>query len=117
MGYSFLVEYNKGKENKVANALSRRFEASEASTSDSLSEIEPYHAQLYLISCPCPTWLDVLKDGYGINSEYQKLFSDLAAPNPTLPHFSLQNGNLLYKGEVFLSSGSPLKPIGPSACS
>ena len=54
LGYSFLVEYKKGKENKAVDALSRRFEASKASTSDSLSEIEPYHAQLYLISCPCP---------------------------------------------------------------
>ena len=109
MGYSFLVEYKKGKENKVADALSKRFEASDASTFDPLSAIEPYHAQLYLISFPCPTWLDVIKDGYGTDLEYQRLFS--AAPNPTSPHFSLQNGILLYKGKVFLSSGSPLKPL------
>ena len=89
LGYSFLVEYKKGKENKAIDALSRRFEASDASTSDHLSAIKPYHAQLYLISFPCPTWLDVSKDGYGTDSEYQRLFSDLAAPNPTSPHFSL----------------------------
>lgn len=35
-GYSFLVEYKKGKENKAADALSRRLEVS-----DSLSKFEP----------------------------------------------------------------------------
>ena len=67
LGYSFLVEYKKGKENKAANALSRRLEASDTSA-DSLSKSTS--AQLFIIFFPCPTWLDVLKDSYKSNSEY-----------------------------------------------
>ena len=39
LGYSFLVEYKKGKENKVANALSRRLEGLD-DLSDDLSVVE-----------------------------------------------------------------------------
>lgn len=108
MGYSFLVEYKKGKENKAANALSRRLEASDTSA-DSLSDSTS--AQLFIISFPCPTWLDVLKDSYKSNSEYQQLLSALTDSDLSVPYFSLQNGILLYKDKVFLSSNSPLKPF------
>lgn len=83
-------------------------EASDSS-SDGLSEFES--AQLFIISFPCPTWLDVLKDSYGSDSEYQQLFSALTGPDPSVPHFSLQNGIFLYKDKVFLSADSPLKPL------
>ena len=39
LGYSFLVEYKKGKENKVADALFRRFEGLD-DLSDDLSVVE-----------------------------------------------------------------------------
>lgn len=73
--------------------------------------IDTQDAHLYLISLPCPTWLDILKDSYRSDLEYQQLITDLTASIPSNTHFSLQNGLLLYKDKVFLSSNSPLKPL------
>lgn len=121
LGYSFLVEYKKGQENKAADALSRRvfdhpsslsfIERAHSSSSSSLSLAAPQvDAHFYLISFLCLTWLDILKDSYQIDSEFQHLLSALASDAPPA-HFSLQNGLLLYRNKVFLNSASPLKPL------
>jgi aminopeptidase N len=52
--YDFVIECKKGKENRVANALSRKFEESTEDT----------HLTLSLISFPIPTWVEELKDSY-----------------------------------------------------
>ena len=53
LGYLFVVEYKKGCENKVADALSWRSDfACEASVSPS---IFASHPTLFLISFPCPS--------------------------------------------------------------
>ena len=111
LGYSFLVKYKKGKENKAANSLSRRLEDSTSSPNPlPLTEHEK-DAQLYLISFPCSTWLNLLKDSYKSDSKYQSLLTDVVANSPQTSYFSLQNDLLLYKGKVFLSSLSPLKSL------
>lgn len=58
LGYSFLVEYKNGKENKAAIALSGRLEDSTSSLNPLPWTEHKQDAQLYLISFPCPTWLD-----------------------------------------------------------
>ena len=69
LGYLFVVEYKKGCENKVADALSRRSDsACEASVSPSVSASHP---TLFLISFPCPFWIEELKDSYKQNPELQ----------------------------------------------
>jgi hypothetical protein len=54
LGYDFVIEYKKGKENKVADALSRVFE----------EPVVPMTATCSLISFPSPTWLEDLKLSY-----------------------------------------------------
>lgn len=49
MGFDFVVEYKKGRENIVANALSRRFEE------DSMGEFQA-------ICTPFPNWLEAIKE-------------------------------------------------------
>ena len=55
--YAFLVEYKHGKENLVADALSRK----EAIGGDNVGT-------LCIISFPTPTWLDDLKTSYNSDS-------------------------------------------------
>jgi len=54
LGHDFVIEYKKGKDNRVPNALSRKFEES----------IEDTHHTLSLISFPIPTLVEELKDSY-----------------------------------------------------
>ena len=68
LDYSFVVEQKKGRENRAANALSG-VQPSDASLDQ--------HASLYLISFPCPLWLDLLKDNYNYDVVYQNLLSKL----------------------------------------
>ena len=103
LGYSFVVEYKKGRENKVADALSR---VQSSVDNSSLA------ASLYSISFPCPLWLDSLKDSYKSDEGYQDLLSKLVDSNhPPLAGYSLQNGLILYKYKIYLSPTSSLIPL------
>ena len=100
LGYSFVMEYKKGKENMVANALSRLLDTDStqpvSGVDQSLKSVaaQPEHGNLFLISFPCPTWLAMLKDSYKTNEEYQQLIPALAFGTSSPAGFSLQNGIL-----------------------
>ena len=49
MGYDYEITYNKGKDNLVADALSRTFDD---------------HASLSVISMHIPNWLQSIQQGY-----------------------------------------------------
>lgn len=66
MGYDFRIEYKKGKENKVANALSRRNEPNQ--TTEGL---------LAVITFPTSVWLDELKMTYSTSLELQEILTKL----------------------------------------
>ena len=70
LGYSFLIEYKKGKENKATDALSRRLEDSTSSLNLLPLTEHKKDARLYLISFPYSTWLNLLKDSYKSDSKY-----------------------------------------------
>lgn len=64
LGYDFTAEYRKGKENKVADALSRVDEG----TVTALSE-------------PKPTWIEFVKEDYKRSEELQQLDNNLRKEN------------------------------------
>ena len=91
-----MVEYKKGRENRATKALSRV-----QPSADSLAQ----DASLYLISFPCPMWLDLLKASYNSDMVYQDLLSMLADPN------NIQNGLILYKNKIYINPTSSLIPL------
>ena len=68
LGYAFVVEYKKGCDNRVADALSRTFgSAPDLSTSISASISDSKASCLMLLTVPNPTWLKVLQDSYSLD--------------------------------------------------
>lgn len=71
-----MVEY-KGVDNKVADALSRKFKAIFESDSDQLSGNGSSVGCLCLLSVPDPSWLLILKDSYSSNVEIQHVIQSI----------------------------------------
>lgn len=64
-----MMEYKKGCEDKVIDALFRRKELADVTQ---LNE-----GSLFLISFPFPSWIEELKLSYQLLPKVQKLFQDL----------------------------------------
>ena len=136
MGYAFVVEYKKGSENVVADALSKRGEVTVSEgVSDSSDGLEGTAAfnmlrsgqiteagkgkmaaafstassALYNISFPTPTWVADLKASYGTDSAIKDIIAAFQEGNTPPKGFSLMDGLLFFKGRIYLGSNSPLK--------
>jgi hypothetical protein len=99
LGYDFVIEYKRGKENKVADALSRKFE-------------DPLNAEelsLSLISFPTPSWTTELQASYLQDAETSSILAALQQGRAAPPGYSLQQGLLLRKGRLWIVKGSPFQ--------
>ena len=104
LGYVFIVEYKKGTENKVADALSRQMELELKPFTDKANLTLGIVSCFLLLSFLDPTWLDKLKDSYHQDEEIMRLIQSLHLGVATPKGFSLHNGFLLYKGKFYLGS-------------
>lgn len=98
-GYVFIVEYKYGKENVVADALSRRDE------NLSRASIEPYASAvgtLCMISFPTPTWLANLKSSYASDPTIQNIVQAIQSGQFAPKGFTLCNDLLFFKGRLYL---------------
>ena len=86
MGYAFIVEYKKGKDNLVADALSRLEDEEGASSSA---------CTLCIISFPTHTWIPELKGSYESNPDLYQLLQAFQIGGEIPKGFTLQNGLLL----------------------
>ena len=103
LGYSFIIDYKKGKENVVSDALSRQGEKGQFDSTDALlNKVElvdsdasqaskmvlcdhsnfnlfclDCHSSLFLISFPYPPWLKELKSSYSTNAKVQGILQTL----------------------------------------
>ena len=102
-----MVEYKKGIENKVADALSRRVDLATIIQSGTSSDCS---SSLCLISFPCLSWIDELKASYQSDPSMLSLLQKLQVNSIKPKFFSLHNGLKLFKGRVYLSSSCGLKP-------
>ena len=98
------MEYKRGCDNRVADALSRQFGVDSnlpASSSDSRTGC------LMLLTVPNPTWFDELKASYSLDAFVQQLIVVVQASSPP-KGFTFQNGLLFYKGRFFVGPSCPL---------
>ena len=101
LGYAFVVEYKKGQDNKVVDALSR--------LGCSFEEAVGPNAHLFLISFPSITWIEELQQIYLHDEVSQQLLFALKQGTAS-KHYTLHNGLILYKRRIFWGPSSCLKP-------
>ena len=113
MGYNFEIQYRTGVSNAVADAFSRLpytiynnptyVELDNSSTPKSLPILRA-------ISSPLPTWLEELKQEYVTDPDYASKLSQLHSGHLDLVCYTTYNNLHFYKGRLYLSPTSPLRP-------
>lgn len=89
--FDFTLEYKKGKDNIVADALSRKY-------------------QLNAISLVTPKWTNEVEKSYETDSKCRELLEKLlVSPNHTDQNDSLQNGLIRHKGRIYIGDDLELK--------
>lgn len=91
MGYDFTIEYKKGKDNVIADALSRREEDGEINA----------------ISAPIPHWLESIQEEVRSNSTLQQLVK-LCEQGEIVGPWKYQDGVLYFKNRIYLLANSSL---------
>jgi len=96
LGYEFVVEYKPGKENKVADALSRKMEESK-------------EGNLSAITAPANTWLEQLRTSYAIDPKLQQIIKKLEQGSLASQNYKQQDGLLFYKGRLSIPASRELR--------
>jgi hypothetical protein len=78
MGYNYKVEYKKGRENRVADALSRR----------------PQESELMSITTVVPLWINDVLFSYDQDAKCKELEEQLRVNLTAVHNFTLTNGIL-----------------------
>jgi hypothetical protein len=94
--YDFVVEFRAGRENLVADALSRQEDTTEKGT-------------LWAIYTPIVNWADQLKDSYKTDPEIQTIMQQLDQETIGSLKYHLRGGILYYKHRFYISQSSPIK--------
>lgn len=102
LGYDFRVEYRKGKENKAADALSRRIV--EEDTREWATE-----GTIWAPSTPTPTWISSVKAEYSSNPVLQRLKEKFEQGKLDITLYTSHDGMFFYKGQIYITEDSPLR--------
>ena len=94
--YDFVVEFRAGRENLVADALSRQEDTTEKGTQ-------------WAIYTPIVNWADQLKDSYKTDPEIQTIMQQLDQETIGSLKYHLMGGILYYKHRVYISQSNPIK--------
>ena len=93
LGYNYTIEYKKGKENKVADALSRA----------------PHATKLLAISQVIPVWIEQVTDSYTSDATCLDLITKLSIHNQAVPHYTFSNGLLRHDGKLVIGTTGNLR--------
>jgi hypothetical protein len=99
LGYDFSVEYKKGVDKKVADALSRRKDSDDSDVNVSLS----------LLSIPRVVWVEELKAQYASDQELHALLNQWQHHKLDTAKYSCWDGMLLYRNRILLGQSPQLK--------
>jgi hypothetical protein len=80
--FNYIIEYKKGKENKVADALSRK------------------ETNLVAISSATPAWVVDIEASYSRDQYYTYLIHKLLIDTQAVPDYPVHSGILRYKGRI-----------------
>jgi hypothetical protein len=86
LGYTYKVECKKGRENRVADALSRATHSKE----------------IMAISQAVPVWMDQVIHSYEEDPHCLELLSKLSIDCQAASNYSLENGILRYKTKLYI---------------
>ncbi|XP_077237223.1 uncharacterized protein LOC143878893 [Tasmannia lanceolata] len=92
MGYDYQIEYKKGAENKVADALSRIQDG-----------------EIFAISNPVPTWLERVKEEIIRDAYLQQIRNKIEEGELDVAKYKEVDGILWRKGRILLGPASPLR--------
>jgi hypothetical protein len=90
MDLNFKIQYKKGIQNTVADALSR-------CPGQSLDSVLP------LSEC-IPSWVQRLQEGYQDDEDAKKLLTELSLSGSNDKGFTLVDGTIRYKGRVWVGA-------------
>lgn len=88
--FDYTTEYKKGKENLVADALSRK-DTSAPSTCNNITVV-------------IPQWIEDVKKSYEADPDSSKLLHKVAADTDDQPKFSTANGIIKYKNRIYVGA-------------
>jgi hypothetical protein len=89
--HDYSIEYKKGRENRVADALSRKDHSINA------------------ISSVAPAWITDVEAGYLDDTFYTTIIEQLLVNEHAVPNYSLHSGILRYKGRICIGTNSDLQ--------
>jgi hypothetical protein len=89
--FNYTIEYKKGSENAVANALSRRVQ------------------ELSAISSAIPAWISDIENSYISDEAYTTIIQQILVNPDVVPHYSVHAGILRYKGRVCIGTNTDLR--------
>jgi len=92
-----VVEYKKGVENRVADALSRK---------EGWEEEDP---SLSMLTIPVASWIEELKQQYAVDPELQQLLAKWQGNELDTRKYSLRDGLMFYKQKILLGQSPQLK--------
>ena len=93
LGFKYTVEYKKGRENRVADALSR----------------VKHHLKQIFTSSAFPAWITEVTSSYVADDKCQDIISKLLLDANQVPNYTLTSGVLRYKHKIYIGSGNSLR--------